>query len=179
MVSLSIYYCDGLLTCITHDYYLRNYDVMGAFRLAILAAGLQFAIELYNRYNPRDGKWLQISSMSVPRTHFSLITMPNCLVAVGGKHNRVALNTAEKYDFASNEWSPISTLPHTLFSHAGCAHGSKVCSIWAITFQSVVLFLSPCFVITTTITIIITTITTIIIIMIIIIIIMKYCNEKQ
>ncbi|ESN98498.1 hypothetical protein HELRODRAFT_84578 [Helobdella robusta] len=78
------------------------------------------------RYNPRDGKWLQISSMSVPRTHFSLIALPNCLVAVGGKHNRVALNTAEKYDFANNEWTPIPSLQHTLFSHAGCAHGSKV-----------------------------------------------------
>lgn len=78
------------------------------------------------RYNPRDSKWLQISSMTVPRTHFALITMATCLIAVGGKHNRIALSTAEKYDFATNEWSLISSLPNTLFSHAGCSHGNKV-----------------------------------------------------
>ena len=78
------------------------------------------------RYNPRDGKWLQISSMTVPRTHFALITMPNCLIAVGGKHNRVALSTAERYDFTANEWILISSLPNTLFSHAGCSHGNRV-----------------------------------------------------
>jgi len=64
--------------------------------------------------------------MTVPRTHFALIDMPTCLIAVGGKHNRVALSTAERYDFATNEWSLIATLPNTLFSHAGCSHGSRV-----------------------------------------------------
>ena len=78
------------------------------------------------RYNPRDGKWLQISSMTVPRTHFSLIGLDNCLVAVGGKNNRIALSTAERYNFATNEWVPIPNLPNTLFSHAGCAFGNKV-----------------------------------------------------
>jgi N-acetylneuraminic acid mutarotase len=78
------------------------------------------------RYNPRDDKWLQISSMSVSRTHFALIATDMCLVAVGGKHNRHALNTAEKYDFASNEWKPIARLPTILFSHAGCTHNNKV-----------------------------------------------------
>ena len=78
------------------------------------------------RYNPRDGKWLQISSMTVPRTHFALIALSHCIIAVGGKHNRIALSSAEKYDFATNEWSAVSSLPTTLFSHAGCAHGNKV-----------------------------------------------------
>lgn len=78
------------------------------------------------RYNPRDDKWLQISSMSVSRTHFALIAADTCLVAVGGKHNRHALNTAEKYDFATNEWTPVANLPSQLFSHAGCAHKNKV-----------------------------------------------------
>src|SRR5688572_873680 len=64
--------------------------------------------------------------MTVPRTHFALVAMPTCLIAVGGKHNRVALSTAEKYDFATNEWSLISSLPNTLFSHAGCAHAGRV-----------------------------------------------------
>ena len=78
------------------------------------------------RYNPRDGKWLQVSSMTVPRTHFALIALPSCLIAVGGKHNRMALSSTEKYDFSTNEWSLISNLPNTLFSHAGCCHGNKV-----------------------------------------------------
>jgi len=78
------------------------------------------------RYNPRDSKWLQVSSMTVPRTHFALIALPSCLIAVGGKHNRMALSSTEKYDFSTNEWSLISNLPNTLFSHAGCCHGNKV-----------------------------------------------------
>lgn len=78
------------------------------------------------RYNPRDDKWLQLSSMNTPRTHFALVSLQESLVVVGGKHNRVALNTAEKYEFASNEWSMIANLPNTLFSHAGCAHGNQV-----------------------------------------------------
>lgn len=64
--------------------------------------------------------------MTVPRTHFALVATPTALVAVGGKHNRVALSTAEKYDFANNEWSLIAGLPNTLFSHAGCAHNGRV-----------------------------------------------------
>lgn len=78
------------------------------------------------RYNPRDGRWLQVSSMTVPRTHFALVATTTALVAVGGKHNRVALSTAERYDFTTNEWSLIAGLPNTLFSHAGCAHNGRV-----------------------------------------------------
>ena len=78
------------------------------------------------RYNPRDGKWLQISSMTVARTHFALVALDTCLIAVGGKNNRIALNTAEMYDFAANEWTSVPNLPNTLFSHAGCSHGNKV-----------------------------------------------------
>jgi len=64
--------------------------------------------------------------MTVPRTHFVLVATPTSLVAVGGKHNRVALSTAERYDFTTNEWSAIAGLPNTLFSHAGCAHAGHV-----------------------------------------------------
>jgi len=64
--------------------------------------------------------------MTVPRTHFVLVATPTSLVAVGGKHNRVALSTAERYDFTTNEWSAIAGLPNTLFSHAGCAHTNHV-----------------------------------------------------
>ena len=64
--------------------------------------------------------------MTVPRTHFALVATQSALVAVGGKHNRVALSTAERYDFATNEWQLIAGLPNTLFSHAGCAHGGRV-----------------------------------------------------
>jgi len=64
--------------------------------------------------------------MTVPRTHFVLVATATSLVAVGGKHNRVALSTAERYDFTTNEWSLIAGLPNTLFSHAGCAHSNQV-----------------------------------------------------
>jgi len=64
--------------------------------------------------------------MTVPRTHFVLVATSTSLVAVGGKHNRVALSTAERYDFTTNEWSLIAGLPNTLFSHAGCAHSNQV-----------------------------------------------------
>ncbi len=82
---------------------------------------------VYFRYNARDGKWLQISSMNVPRTYFSLVALDDCLLAVGGKHNRVAVSSAEKYMFASNEWTSVTSLPNTLFSHAGknFAEGSR------------------------------------------------------
>ena len=78
------------------------------------------------RYNPRDDKWLQVSSMTVPRTHFVLVALSTCLIAVGGKHNRVALSSAEKYDFMTNEWLPVASLPATVFSHAGCCNANKV-----------------------------------------------------
>ena len=74
---------------------------------------------IFHRYNARDGKWLQISSMNVPRTYFSLVALDDCLLAVGGKHNRVAVSSAEKYMFGSNEWTSVASLPNTLFSHAG------------------------------------------------------------
>lgn len=78
------------------------------------------------RYNPRDGKWLQISSMITSRTYFSLVTLPDGLLAIGGKHNRVSLRSVEKYNFKSNEWVCVASLPNTLFSHAGCMHMDKV-----------------------------------------------------
>merc|ERR1712168_1449462 len=78
------------------------------------------------RYNARDGRWLQLSSMMVPRTYFALVPVSDGLIAVAGKHNRIALNSVEKYKFKSNEWVQISNLPNTLFSHAGCANENKV-----------------------------------------------------
>ena len=78
-----------------------------------------------HRYNPRDGRWLQVASMTVPRTHFVLVTQPpHHLVAAGGKHNRTALDSAERYDLAANTWSTIAVLPNTVFSHAGCWHSA-------------------------------------------------------
>lgn len=78
------------------------------------------------RYNARDGRWLQLSSMMVPRTYFALVPVKDGLIAIAGKHNRIALNSVEKYKFESNDWSQVSFLPNTLFSHAGCSYKNKV-----------------------------------------------------
>lgn len=78
------------------------------------------------RFNPRDGKWLQISSMAHARTHFALVCLPKCIIAIGGKSGRMALSSSERYDFQANEWTHISHLPNTLFSHAGAAYNNKV-----------------------------------------------------
>ena len=64
--------------------------------------------------------------MTVPRTYFTLVPIRDGLVAVAGKHNRMALSSVEKYKFHSNEWVQVSSLPNTLFSHAGCAYDNKV-----------------------------------------------------
>ena len=78
------------------------------------------------RYNPRDDKWLQLTSMKTPRTHFALAALKDCLIAVGGKNNRLTISSVERYDFAANEWTTASNLAHSLFSHAGCSHEGKV-----------------------------------------------------
>ena len=97
--------------------YLRKYLHMLFFILSELS--LTSIGCFCSRYNARDGKWLQISSMNVPRTYFSLVALEDCLLAVGGKHNRVAVSSAEKYTFSTNEWTSVASLPNTLFSHAG------------------------------------------------------------
>ena len=78
------------------------------------------------RYNPRVGQWLQLSSMTVPRTNFVLLALQSCLIAVGGRHREGPLGSVERYDIASNEWILISaSLPRALFGHAGCSLGSR------------------------------------------------------
>lgn len=65
--------------------------------------------------------------MTVPRTYFALVPLEDGLVAVAGKHNRMALSSVEKYKFQTNDWTQVAALPNTLFSHAGCSYKNKVC----------------------------------------------------
>ena len=74
------------------------------------------------RYNPRGGQWLQLSSMAVPRANFVLLALQSCLISV------VALDSVERYNTASNEWSLIfHGLPprEAVLGHAGCSLGSS------------------------------------------------------
>ncbi len=102
--------------------------------LSVCACAQRSVVFVDCRYNARDGKWLQISSMNVPRTYFSLVALEDCLLAVGGKHNRVAVSSAEKYTFSTNEWTSVASLPNTLFSHAGSGqwtvHTPLSCRDW-------------------------------------------------
>ena len=81
----------------------------------------KYAVNTAFRYNPRDNHWLQISSMTRPRTRFSLLFIaPDTLLAVGGVNAEGFTDTAEKYDFATNSWMRIARLPFPLYLHSGC-----------------------------------------------------------
>ena len=119
------------LSAIKNPRYFSAIAVMNNFLFVVggqvaMAGDGTHATNTVFRYNARHGKWLQLSSMTVPRTYFALIPVADGLVAVAGKHNRMALSSTEKYHFQSNEWHPVASLPNTLFSHAGCNHLGKV-----------------------------------------------------
>ena len=104
---------------------LNNFVFVVGGQIAMAGDG-SHATNTAFRYNPQDGKWLQITSMITSRTYFSLVTLTDGLLAIGGKHNRVSLRSVEKYNFKSNDWVCVASLPNTLFSHAGCMHRDNV-----------------------------------------------------
>ena len=104
---------------------LNNFVFVVGGQTAMAGDG-SHATNIAFRYNGRDDKWLQISSMRTPRTHFCLVALNDCLIAVGGKSNRLALSSVERYSFKNNEWTPVAQLPTTLFSHAGCCHNNQL-----------------------------------------------------
>ncbi len=59
------------------------------------------------RYDPRKNHWTAMAPMSTRRKHLGCAVFNNMIYAVGGRDDTTELSSAERYNPATNTWSPI------------------------------------------------------------------------
>ncbi|XP_030075844.1 kelch-like protein 24 isoform X2 [Microcaecilia unicolor] len=79
-----------------------------------------------HEYNSVTNKWLQLASMSVPRSMHGFLTCKQKLFAIGGWNGSSLLAIAECFDLKQREWTPISRLPLALQLFSSAVLKSKL-----------------------------------------------------
>ena len=57
------------------------------------------------RFDPSTGKWELIAPMKEARRALTAVALPDGIYAIGGYNGKDYINTVERYDFFSNEWT--------------------------------------------------------------------------
>ncbi|XP_035685145.1 kelch-like protein 9 [Branchiostoma floridae] len=81
---------------------------------------------MFERYDPRFDKWLELCPLSHPRSGFSMLPLDGGLFTIGGWLGRRIFSTVEKYLPLEDRWEYAAALDVGLLGHACCAHGSGV-----------------------------------------------------
>ncbi|XP_063016811.1 kelch-like protein 33 [Melospiza melodia melodia] len=74
------------------------------------------------RYQPMDGSWERLASMTCGRSYFAAVALGNFIYALGGSSGELyCTDTVECYDLANDTWRRCQPLPMALCGHAACA----------------------------------------------------------
>ena len=68
---------------------------------------LKITFYLFFRYDPIKNTWCAMAPMSTRRKHLGCAVFNNMIYAVGGRDDCTELSSAERYNPATNSWSPI------------------------------------------------------------------------
>ena len=66
-----------------------------------------------------SGQWIQMPSLSVPRTGMAAVSTPAGVLAIGG-YNGEYLNSVELFDHETQEWTEIDPMKEGRAKHAAC-----------------------------------------------------------
>ncbi|OPJ67987.1 kelch-like protein 33 [Patagioenas fasciata monilis] len=74
------------------------------------------------RYQPMDGSWERLASMTCGRSYFAAVALGEVIYALGGSSGDLyCTDTVECYDVAQDTWRRCWPLPMALCGHAACA----------------------------------------------------------
>jgi len=95
---------------------------------AIVAAGGQDAqgacLSSVERFDAAKGVWEALPDMCLPRAHFALAHLGECLYAIGGSNGESCMRSVERYTPASGKWEPVAPLQCArAFVSAGVVNG--------------------------------------------------------
>ncbi|NXN97723.1 KLH33 protein, partial [Rhinopomastus cyanomelas] len=74
------------------------------------------------RYQPMEGAWQRLASMTCKRSYFAAAALGGFIYALGGNSGELyCTDTVERYDLATDTWRRCRPLPMALCGHAACA----------------------------------------------------------
>ena len=77
----------------------------------------------FESYDPRSNTWDSSTEMAIPRYNFGVSVLENFLYAVGGVgRNDIILSSVEMYNFRTQKWTFVNSLP--------APKASMACSGW-------------------------------------------------
>ena len=80
-------------------------------------------------------KWQNVAPMLTPRFGFAVVSLNDCLFAIGGQSERKeksALKTVEKYDPGLNKWTCVSEMTYNRSFHCACVYDKNIFVIGGI-----------------------------------------------
>ncbi|NXS62285.1 KLH33 protein, partial [Brachypteracias leptosomus] len=84
--------------------------------------GIHDTLASVYRYQPMEGSWERLASMTCGRSYFAAVALGDFIYALGGTSGEVyCTNTVECYDLANDTWRRCQPLPVSLCGHAACA----------------------------------------------------------
>ena len=72
-----------------------------------------------------NSNWFIDASLNDPRSQFSLTSVRNQILAVGGKQVNGAISSVEKYDRFSKKWEKLANIPMKVFAHCTANYGEN------------------------------------------------------
>jgi len=77
-------------------------------------------LDIVERYDPKNNRWMKVSSMNFKRLGVAVAVMQGYLYAVGGSDGQTPWNSVERYEPTTNRWSTVAPMS-TRRKHLGCA----------------------------------------------------------
>jgi DNA-binding CsgD family transcriptional regulator len=114
-------------------------DIISRKRWLFLAFGLLILAALYvviakpaflmPRQNPAEippQNWVDVASMTEPRSSMAIATFEGKIIAIGGRSSLGVLSSVEMYDPISNTWSTLKEKPTAVYDASAAVIGEKI-----------------------------------------------------
>ncbi|KAI0224623.1 hypothetical protein LSAT2_024383 [Lamellibrachia satsuma] len=97
--------------------------VLGGFLYVVGGRQMQSGsyVNLCYQYNPRNGQWARKTSLSEPRTAFTVSALGGRLYVCGGRlRDDTVTSSVECYDPVGDVWTEVRSMPAPRAHHASC-----------------------------------------------------------